>query len=333
MKNILFTCIVCLFIVDVVAQTSKGYSENVLRAESLTKQKAYTEAAKAYSEAFAQNDGKATNNDRYNAACVWALAGNKDSAFYHLIRVAEKGGYSNYNHITIDTDLDILHSDPRWNTVLATVKANKEKEEVNYNKPVVAILDTVYKEDQSHRQGIVELIQKLGMQAPEVKERLSQMAKADSINTIKVTKILDEYGWLGRDKVGSTGSLTLFLVIQHAPYKVQKKYLPMLRAAVANKQASASHLALLEDRVALAEGKKQIYGSQVGQDQATGKSTLSPLEDPDNVDKRRAEVGLGTLATYLQNFGITWDLESYKKQLAEDEKKAKESKVEKRPIN
>jgi hypothetical protein len=159
------------------------------------------------------------------------------------------------------------------------------------------------------------------------------MAIADSINTIKVTKILDEYGWVGRDKVGNTGALTLFLVIQHSPYAIQKKYLPMMRAAVASKQASSYNLALLEDRVALAEGKKQIYGSQVRLEQQGGKGSILPLEDPDNVDKRRAEVGLGPLAEYLKEYGIEWDVEAYKKQLAEDEKKAKEKKVEKRPIN
>jgi hypothetical protein len=132
MKNILFACIVCCFINGAVAQIPKGYSENVLKADSLTRLKAYAEAAKAYSEAFAHNDGKAISTDRYNAACVYALAGNKDSAFYHLIRVAEKGGYSNYNHITIDADLHSLYSDPRWNIVLSIVKANKEKEEANY---------------------------------------------------------------------------------------------------------------------------------------------------------------------------------------------------------
>ena len=32
--------------------------------------------------------------------------------------------------------------------------------------------------------------------------------------------------------------------------------------------------------------------------------SVSPLEDPDNVDKRRAEVGLGPLADYVSNWNI-----------------------------
>jgi hypothetical protein len=41
--------------------------------------------------------------------------------------------------------------------------------------------------------------------------------------------------------------------------------------------------------------------------------------DPDNVDKRRAFVGLGPLAGYLKNFGIAWDPADYKKELPQIE--------------
>jgi len=43
------------------------------------------------------------------------------------------------------------------------------------------------------------------------------------------------------------------------------------------------------------------------------------LEDPDNVDKRRAEIGLGTMQEYLSGLGSTWDLEAHKKRIKEFE--------------
>jgi hypothetical protein len=313
-----------LLMISARAQVSSGYAENVAKAWELYNSKDYLNSAKTYSLAFALNGGKGTGTDRYNAACSWALAGNIDSAFFYLAGAAEKSSYDNYSHITTDTDLNSLHSDKRWNKVLEKVKANKEKAEANFIKPVVAILDTVYIEDQKYRKGIVELIQKEGMQSPVVQERLKQMNYADSINLIKVQKILDEYGWLGFDKVGRMGAMTIFLVIQHSPLPVQQKYLPMMREAVAKKQASASSLALLEDRVALREGKKQIYGSQVFTDTVTRKNFVAPLEDPDNVDKRRAAVGLGPLAAYLKEFDIEWNLEEFKRLQLEAEKKKKD---------
>jgi hypothetical protein len=149
------------------------------------------------------------------------------------------------------------------------------------------------------------------------------MMHKDSINLGKVTEILDKYGWVGVDKVGGQANQTLFLVIQHSDLKTQQKYLPMMREAVKNNNASSSSLALLEDRVALGEGKKQIYGSQIGYDNETNTEYVLPLEDPDNVDKRRATVGLGPLADYVKRWNIIWNIEEYKKQLPEIEAKSK----------
>jgi len=88
-----------------------------------------------------------------------------------------------------------------------------------------------------------------------------------------------------------------------------------MREAVKHGKAQASNLALLEDRVALGQGKKQIYGSQIGRDPETQLYYVSPLEDPDNVDKRREAVGLQPLAEYVSRWQIKWDVEQYKKDL------------------
>ena len=55
-------------------------------------------------------------------------------------------------------------------------------------------------------------------------------------------------------------------------------------------EIAQTDLAYLTDRVLLAEGKKQIYGTQVTQ--VDGKWAPRELEDEKNVDKRRADVGL-----------------------------------------
>ncbi len=303
--------LLCTFSFAAANGQSAMYAEKVKIGEALYHKKDYANSAAAYTQAFAANGNKGTQTDRYNAACSYALAGNIDSSFHYLLGAATKNNYDNYGHLTTDTDLKSLYSDKRWNEVLRIVKDNKAKTEANYIKPVVAILDTVYIEDQQHRKGISELIREKGMQSPEVKERLKAMGEADSINLLKVEKILDEYGWLGFDKVGRMGAMTLFLVVQHSPLKVQQKYLPMMREAVKNKQANPANLALLEDRVALQEGRKQIYGSQLGTDTLTGKNYLFPLEDPYNVDKRRKEVGLGLLADYLRGFDVEWDVKKF----------------------
>ena len=99
----------------------------------------------------------------------------------------------------------------------------------------------------------------------------------------------------------------------------------MMREAVQMKKASGSSLALLEDRVALGEGRKQTYGSQIGFDESSGKYYVLPLEDPDKVDQRRASVGLGPLADYVKRWDVIWDGEADKKQLPEIEALQKKS--------
>ena len=146
------------------------------------------------------------------------------------------------------------------------------------------------------------------------------MVEKDSVNLIRVTKILDEYGWLGPDIVSERGNTALFLVIQHGDITTQEKYLPMMREAVANGKAKGSSLALLEVRVAIRQGKKQIYESQIGREPETGRYYVQPLEDPDHVDERRAAVGLSPLAEYVRMWGIPWDVEKYKKALPVIEK-------------
>jgi hypothetical protein len=115
----------------------------------------------------------------------------------------------------------------------------------------------------------------------------------------------------------------LFLVIQHADLKTQEKYLPMMREAVKKGNARPSALALLEDRVALGQGKRQLYGSQIGLDRESGVYYVLPLEDPENVDKRRAAMELGDLQDYVSNWNIVWDVEKYIKELPDIEAKQK----------
>jgi hypothetical protein len=135
-----------------------------------------------------------------------------------------------------------------------------------------------------------------------------------------VLEILDQYGWLGPEVISQEGSSALFLVIQHADIDTQQKYVPMMRDAVIKKKANPESLALLEDRIALRTGNKQIYGSQVARNPKTQEYYILPMIDPDQVDFRRAEVNLGLMKEYAGYFGIEWNLEEYKRNLPEYEK-------------
>lgn len=314
---------IILFSFQTLRSQSEEYKNFIREADSLYKAKNYLSSGKKYSEAFKSWGWKGIINDRYNAACSWALANEKDSAFFQLFRIATKADYKDLDNLIKDKDLKSLHPDPKWNELIGLVKHNKDKEEKYLIKPLAEMLSKVYEEDQKERQNVRKVQEKYGYNAKETKELWAKINIIDSINLLKVKSVLDVYGWLGKDKIGSAGSSALFLMIQHSEIETQLQYLPMMRDAVKNNRASASSLALLEDRVLLRQNKKQIYGSQISNDPSTGGYCVQPLEDPDNVNKRRAEVGLGKIEEYIANWNIKWDVEQYKKDLPALEEKYK----------
>ena len=315
--------LLCLFLTGLsqLSAQSDEYKRWVDQADSLYQADAFRAAGEAYHAAFATLGGKGYINDRYNAACAWALAGVPDSAFLNLLRISRSGHYTDYDHLITDPDLRPLYDDPRWSEVTELVKASQEKAEANRNPVLIARLDSVFQTDQGLRQDIDSVMQTYGRDSKEMQAHWARIAYYDSIHTLIVTDILDQYGWLGADVVGGKGSLTLFLVIQHAPLEVQQKYLPMMREAVEEGRARASSLALLEDRVALGQGERQVYGSQIGYDEAQDAYYVLPLQDPLKVDERRAKVGLPPLAEYVSNWDIEWDAEAYLEKLPELEGK------------
>tara|TARA_R110002050_G_scaffold109799_4_gene221501 strand:- start:152 stop:1135 length:984 start_codon:yes stop_codon:yes gene_type:complete len=294
-------------------QNQEKYREYIKQAWSLYESKEYQKSADKYNEAFNQLDGKASPSDRYNAACSYALAGDIESAFYHLFRLAEdkKNKYKSYNHITTDIDLNIMHNDKRWNELIDIVQSNKVESEKDFDRPLILILDSILIEDQTYRLQLEEVEKKYGRNSEELKAHWAIISEKDSINLIKIEKILAERGWLGKDIIGEEGPLTIFLVIQHSKLETQQKYLPMMRDAVKKGNANASSLAYLEDRVALRQGKRQIYGSQMGRDKDTGKYYVQPLIDPENVDIRRESVGLESLSDYVARYDMKWELKKH----------------------
>jgi hypothetical protein len=170
------------------------------------------------------------------------------------------------------------------------------------NKPLIAELDTIFKADQdmiNQNRGEVN--------SAEWKEWSRKASQLDSVNLIKVTDIINRYGWLGEDVIGSSGSSTLWVVIQHTTLENQEKYVPLMREAVKTGKARPAQLALLEDRILVRNGKEQIYGTQANTD-SLGIYKMLPIKDERNVNKRRFSVGLGPLQWYAKQIGLRYPM-------------------------
>ncbi len=296
---------------------AQDYPRLIGEATALTQGKDYQKSVAAFESAFKLDATHA--NDFYNGACAAALAGNPALAFDWLAKASELG-WANPQHLQTDPDLISLHDLPRWQPVVAAMKQARKALDANIDKPLRAELRAVLDDDQKYRKQIDSVEKTNGRDSPQMHGLWKIIQQKDAENLAKVTAILDQRGWLGPDIVGNDGASALFLAIQHADLETQVKYLPLMRAAVKEKKAQGGSLALLEDRVALREGRRQIYGSQIGFNPKTKKYYVLPLDDPDAVDVRRASVGLQSLADYVKHWEIVWDANEYKKILPELEK-------------
>ena len=194
-----------------------------------------------------------------------------------------------------------------------------------FNKMLMAQLDTIHQKDQKDRLRINELMLEKSRSESENMELITLielMNEKDSINLLKIEKILGEYGWLGANIIGEQGNKTLFLVIQHSDLETQIKYLPMMREAVKKGNAKGKDFALLEDRIAMEQGKRQIYGSQIKID--GDEFYVYPIIEPEKVNQRRAEVGLEPIEDYVRSVGMTWDVEKHKERTKKIESQKEE---------
>lgn len=124
----------------------------------------------------------------------------------------------------------------------------------------------------------------------------------------RLKEIVKLYGWLGVSDVGLNGTSALWLLIQHQDHDVdfQKECLFLLDKAVQAYESPMQHYAYLLDRVNMNQKIPQVYGTQWIQE--NDMYTLYNVEDPENLDKRRQEAGLCTIAEYKESLKQVYQL-------------------------
>lgn len=320
---ITFTLIILSNLMSFAQKANPEYSKLIQNAWKLGEEKDFVSSSKHYEQAFKLHENIPLS-DRYNASCVYALLGNNDMAFHHLFAITNDLKWDDYNHLIHDADLKKIHSDKRWEQLKSLVIGNKKQTEAHFDKDLVAVLDKIYFDDQSTRNQIRSMEKKYGRGSEKMDDFWKTILKKDSINLTKVSKILDERGWPDKKLIGKRGTSTLFLVIQHANQEAQEKYLPLIEKAAAAHNLPKRQYAMFYDRLLLRRGERQIYGTQLAMNNQRKTPYVLPLEDPLNVDNRRAEMGLNTMQENLNRWNLIWDAKAYLKELPAIETKEKQ---------
>ena len=90
-------------------------------------------------------------------------------------------------------------------------------------------------------------------------------------------------------------------MIQHADHDIdfQKQALELLKEATTKGEAEKKNEAYLTDRILVNSGRPQIFGTQFYTDDQ-GNFGPRPIENIEELNKRREEVGLGKFSDYEQ---------------------------------
>lgn len=166
------------------------------------------------------------------------------------------------------------------------------------------VLEEVLATDQGIRERLSEST------SPEEQMALMpEMQHIDSTNQLIVFQLIDKYGWLPQSEVGEDAASSIFYVVQHSSPSAMEKYFPLLQKRAQEGEASKIHAAMMEDRLLMWQGKKQIYGTQASNTGSEdGSMRIWPIEDPEHVNKRRAAVGMPlTIEENAARLGATYN--------------------------
>jgi len=116
-------------------------------------------------------------------------------------------------------------------------------------------------------------------------------------NAARLRELIDQHGWPAEDIAGKDGAEAAWLIAQHAVGEpdFQRQVLRLVTECATAGRIPAWHVAYLEDRIAMYEGRPQRYGSQWFDDPRDGRTRPWKLSDPERVNEFRASVGLPKL--------------------------------------
>ncbi len=271
-----------------------------VQADSLREIGLLEQAIESQKELYASGD----DSELYNMACNYALLGNRDSAFHYLTISTEQD--TTVWPLT-DPDLVTLFDDGRWQAFSDEVIRKVELAFGEYeNEELARELWRMKQLDQAYYYHIFASEKAHPDEAYMRRALWNLKSRINDENLVRLEEIIAEHGWPKSSVVGGNAAAAAFLIVQHADLETQKKYIPLMREATDAGEARKSSLALLIDRIEMREGRPQVYGSQLRTNPETGQIEVYQILDPENVDARRAEMGLGPLNDYVARWGLSW---------------------------
>lgn len=137
---------------------------------------------------------------------------------------------------------------------------------------------------------------------PAQKKLAEQMGIVDRSNAARVKALFAECGFPDKERHGEQAQRDAWLLVQHADHDLalQKHTLKLLEEMAARRgEPMRPSFAYLADRIAVAEKRPQLYGTQLtAPAEKACQFDFDPMDDRGKVEQRRAALGLPPLEDY-----------------------------------
>jgi hypothetical protein len=304
MKKWLF--IFTLLLSNVVqGQRDQGYDTLISRAGLYHLQKNPGKAIPLYEQAFSLRKPDALS--AYKAAGVYALDSNSRNSFFYL-QAALDSGWTEAGWLLKDEYFNWLRTTDviQWELLKDKALDKERAYESTLTCPLLRRrINEMSLNDQRLRYERVQAKTREQRRAIDAAIRM-----ADSTNLVAAKEIIAQYGWPGIRQIGKDGQNNLWLVVQHADVEVvfQRKVLKAMSKLLGTKELNPENYAFLFDRVQCNLNYKQLYGTQVNWTHNGQAESFRAISQEQDVDKRRAELGLLPLSVYALSYGFHYKL-------------------------
>jgi hypothetical protein len=159
-------------------------------------------------------------------------------------------------------------------------------------------LKQMEREDQAARERFIAAFNAHGGDLPMDDPTSLAVTHVDEVNLPKLKHIISQDGFPTTAMVGIDGLHAAFLLTTHADDDplFQAKILTIITPRLRKNEIDGNQFALLTDRVLVAQGKHQRYGTQF--EGRGDQMKPKPIQDEAHVDERRRALGLISIANY-----------------------------------
>lgn len=129
------------------------------------------------------------------------------------------------------------------------------------NPALKAELEQILASDQEPRNEYVAALQAEPKDSALIQRLIRTIVHNDSVNTARVTAILDRHGFPAVAEVGDV-NIAVWAVIQHSDIRLIDRYMPLFLQAARHGDLPKMYVATMYDRCEAWHGRPQKYGTQ-----------------------------------------------------------------------